>query len=38
MGINLFKHKSMSFVIAAFAGISGGLLAVFMRSIGSLFK
>lgn len=36
MGINLFKHKSMSFIISCFfTGISGGLLAVFMRSIDS---
>lgn len=34
MGINLLKHKEMSFVISSFfAGISGGLLAMFMRSI-----
>ncbi len=33
MGINLFKTKQLSFVISsAFAGIAGGLLAVFMRS------
>jgi branched-chain amino acid transport system permease protein len=36
MGINLFKHKSMSFIISCFfTGIAGGLLAVFMRSIDS---
>lgn len=36
MGINLFKHKSMSFIISCFfTGISGGMLAVFMRSIDS---
>ena len=34
MGINLFKHKEMSFVISSFfTGIAGGLLAVYMRSI-----
>lgn len=34
MGINLLKHKELSFVISSFfAGISGGLLAMFMRSI-----
>lgn len=33
MGINLFKTKQLSFIVSsAFAGISGGLLAVFMRS------
>ncbi|MDD3290395.1 MAG: branched-chain amino acid ABC transporter permease [Eubacteriales bacterium] len=36
MGINLFKHKQMAFVISCFfTGISGGMLAVFMRSIDS---
>lgn len=36
MGINLFKHKEMSFVISSFlTAISGGLLAMFMRSIDS---
>jgi branched-chain amino acid transport system permease protein len=36
MGINLFRHKQLSFVISSFfTGISGGLLAVFMRSIDS---
>jgi branched-chain amino acid transport system permease protein len=30
MGINLFKHKQMSFIISSFfAGVSGGLLAMF---------
>ncbi len=34
MGINLFKHKEMSFVISSFfSAISGGLLAMYMRSI-----
>ena len=34
MGINLFKHKSISFIISCFfTGIGGGLLAIFMRSI-----
>ena len=34
MGINLFKHKELSFVISSFfTGIAGGLLAVYMRSI-----
>ena len=34
MGINLFKHKELSFVISSFfTGIGGGMLAVFMRSI-----
>ena len=34
MGISLFKHKQMSFVISSFfSAISGGLLAMFMRSI-----
>jgi branched-chain amino acid transport system permease protein len=36
MGINLFKHKGMSFIISCFfTGVAGGLLAVFMRSIDS---
>lgn len=36
MGINLFKVKELSFVISSFfAGISGGMLAMFMRSIDS---
>lgn len=36
MGINLFKHKGMAFIISCFfTGVSGGLLAVFMRSIDS---
>ena len=34
MGINLFKHKSMSFVVSSFfSAIAGGLLAMYMRSI-----
>jgi branched-chain amino acid transport system permease protein len=34
MGVNLFKHKEMSFVISSFfTAIAGGLLAMFMRSI-----
>ena len=33
MGINLFKTKELSFAVSsAFAGVAGGLLAVFMRS------
>lgn len=33
MGINLFRTKQLSFVVSsAFAGVAGGLLAVFMRS------
>jgi branched-chain amino acid transport system permease protein len=36
MGINLFRHKELAFVISSFfTGIGGGLLAVFMRSIDS---
>ena len=36
MGINLFKTKELSFVISSFfAGVSGGMLAMFMRSIDS---
>ncbi|MGI6732931.1 MAG: branched-chain amino acid ABC transporter permease [Anaerovoracaceae bacterium] len=36
MGINLFMHKGMAFIISCFfTGVSGGLLAVFMRSIDS---
>ncbi len=36
MGINLLKHKELAFVISSFfAGIGGGLLAMFMRSIDS---
>ncbi len=34
MGVNLFKHKQMAFVISSFfTGVGGGLLAMFMRSI-----
>lgn len=34
MGINLFKHKELSFVISSFfAGIGGALLAMFQTSI-----
>lgn len=34
MGIGLFKHKQMAFVISCFfTGVSGGMLAVYMRSI-----
>lgn len=36
MGINLFHHKQMSFIIGSFfSAISGGMLAMFMRSIDS---
>ncbi len=36
MGINLLKHKELAFVISSFfAGVGGGLLAMFMRSIDS---
>lgn len=34
MGINLFRHKELSFILSSFfTGVAGGLLAVFMRSI-----
>ncbi len=34
MGINLFKHKEMAFVISsAFAGISGALLAMYQTTV-----
>jgi branched-chain amino acid transport system permease protein len=34
MGISLFKHKSMSFIISSFfSALAGGLLAMYMRSI-----
>lgn len=34
MGINLFKHKEMSFVISsAFAGVSGALLAMYQTTV-----
>ncbi|MDF2540536.1 MAG: ABC-type transporter, integral rane subunit [Herbinix sp.] len=36
MGINLFHHKQLSFVIGSFfSAVSGGMLAMFMRSIDS---
>lgn len=36
MGINLFAHKELSFVISSFfTGVAGGLLAMFMGSIDS---
>ncbi len=36
MGINLFKHKELSFVISSFfTGVAGGMLAMFMGSIES---
>ncbi|MBR6700891.1 MAG: branched-chain amino acid ABC transporter permease [Firmicutes bacterium] len=40
MGINLFKHKQMSFVISSFfAGVGGALLAMFQTTIqASAFK
>ncbi len=34
MGISLFKHKAMSFIVSSFfAALAGGLLAMYMRSI-----
>ena len=34
MGINLFRHKELSFVVSSFfTAIAGGMLAMFMRSI-----
>lgn len=34
MGIGLFKHKQMAFIVSSFfTAVSGGLLAMFMRSI-----
>ena len=34
MGINLFKHKMLSFVVSAFfAGIAGGMLAMFNTTV-----
>lgn len=34
MGISLFKHKEMSFIISSFfTAVAGGLLAMYMRSI-----
>lgn len=36
MGINLFRHKELSFVISSFfTGIAGGMLAAYMGSIDS---
>lgn len=36
MGINLAKHKQLSFIIGSFfSAVSGGMLAIFMRSIDS---
>lgn len=36
MGINLFRHKQLSFVIGSFfSAVGGGMLAMFMRSIDS---
>ena len=37
MGINLTKHKMMSFIISAFfAGIAGGLLAMFNTTVSAV--
>ena len=34
MGVNLFRHKELAFVISSFfTGVGGGMLAIFMRSI-----
>ncbi len=34
MGVSLFRHKQMAFIISSFfTGIGGGLLAMYMRSI-----
>ncbi len=34
MGINLFKHKELSFILSSFfSAVAGGLLAMYMRSI-----
>jgi branched-chain amino acid transport system permease protein len=34
MGINLFRHKELSFIISSFfAGVSGGLLAMFQYTV-----
>lgn len=34
MGINLFRHKELAFIISSFfTGIAGGLLGIYMRSI-----
>lgn len=36
MGINLFKHKQLSFITGSFfSAVAGGMLAMFMRSIDS---
>jgi branched-chain amino acid transport system permease protein len=36
MGINLFRHKQLSFITGSFfSAVSGGMLAMFMRSIDS---
>lgn len=36
MGVNLFKHKKMSFIISSFfAGLGGALLAMFQSSVAS---
>lgn len=36
MGINLFKHKQLSFIVGSFfSAVAGGMLAMFMRSIDS---
>lgn len=34
MGVNLFRHKELAFVVSSFfTGVSGGMLACYMRSI-----
>ena len=36
MGINLFKHKEISFIVSSFfTAVAGGMLGMFMRSIDS---
>jgi len=36
MGVNLFKHKEMSFIVSSFfTAIAGGMLGMYMRSIDS---
>ena len=36
MGVNLFKHKEMSFIVSSFfTAVAGGMLAMYMRSIDS---
>jgi branched-chain amino acid transport system permease protein len=36
MGVNLFRHKEMSFVVSSFfTAVAGGMLAMYMRSIDS---